>query len=58
MDPDNNAIRGHLALVLFQINKSKEALVEAERIIKVLLPGDLRNKIMSFMEQKKKGAGK
>ena len=58
MDPDNNAIRGHLALVLFQINRSKEALVEAERVAKVLPPGDLRNKIMSFMEQKKKGAGK
>ncbi len=55
MDVDNNAIRGHLALALFQMNKSKEALVEAERVVKRLPPGDLRNKIMSFMEQKKKG---
>jgi len=58
MDPDNNAIRGHLALALFQINKNKEALVEAERATKALPPGDLKNKIMSFMEQKRKGVGK
>jgi len=58
MDPDNNVIRGHLALAFFQMNKSKEALVEAERVAKVLPPGDLRNKIMSLMEQNKKGAGK
>jgi len=58
MDPDNNAIRGHLALNLFQMNKSKDALIEAERVAKVLPPGDLRNKITSMMEQKKKGARK
>jgi tetratricopeptide (TPR) repeat protein len=58
MDPDNNVIRGHLALALFQMSKSKEALVEAERVAKVLPPGDLRNKILSLIEQKKKGAGK
>jgi tetratricopeptide (TPR) repeat protein len=58
MDPDNNLIRGHLALALFQLNRSTEALVEAERVAAVLPPGDLRNKIMSIMEQKKKGAGK
>jgi tetratricopeptide (TPR) repeat protein len=58
MDPDNNVIRGHLALTLYQMNKSKEALVEAERVSKVLPPGDLSNKIASFMEQKKKGAGR
>jgi tetratricopeptide (TPR) repeat protein len=58
MDPDNNIIRGHLALGLFQMNKSKEALVEAERVAKLLPPGDLRSKITSLMEQKKKGAEK
>ena len=58
MDPDNNVIRGHLALALFQMNKRKEALVEAERVAKVLPPGDMRNKINSLMEQQKKGEGK
>ncbi|MCX5905656.1 MAG: tetratricopeptide repeat protein, partial [Deltaproteobacteria bacterium] len=58
LDPDNNIIRGHLALALFQANRSKEALVEAERVTKVLPPGDLKSSIMSFMEHKKKGAGK
>lgn len=58
MDPDNNAIRGHLALSLFQINKSKEALVEAEKVAKVLPPGDLKNRLMSLIVQNKKGAGK
>jgi len=57
MDPDNNAIRGHLALALFQMNKSKEALVEAERVTKILPPGNLKNEI-SRMMQKKKGAEK
>jgi hypothetical protein len=38
MDPDNNAIRGHLALTLFQMNKDKEALVEAEKAAKALPP--------------------
>ena len=57
-DPDNNVIRGHLALCLVQMKKSKEALVEAERVSKLLPPGDLRNKILSLIEQEKKGAGK
>jgi hypothetical protein len=58
MDPDNNVIRGHLAMVLFQTMRDKEALVEAERVAKVLPPGDLRNRLASFMEQKMKGVGK
>lgn len=58
LDPDNNAVRAHLALALFQTNKSKEALPEAMKVAKVLPPGDLRNKIMSFIEQNKRGAGK
>jgi cellulose synthase operon protein C len=58
MDPDNNAIRGHLALSLFQINKGKEAITEANRVVKVLPPGELKNQITSFMEQFKKGVRK
>ena len=58
LDPDNNAIRGHLALVLFQMNRNKEALTEAERVTKVLPQGDLRNQLLSMMAQNRKGAGK
>ncbi|MDQ5985435.1 MAG: Beta-barrel assembly-enhancing protease [Syntrophus sp. SKADARSKE-3] len=55
MDPDNNVIRGHLALALFQMNKSKEALVEAERVINVLPPGDLKVTLQSVMSKKRGG---
>jgi tetratricopeptide (TPR) repeat protein len=58
IDPENNAIRGHLALALFQMNKSKEALVEAERVAKILPPGNLKNELTTMMMQKKKGAEK
>jgi tetratricopeptide (TPR) repeat protein len=58
MDPDNNAIRGHLALTLLQQNKTKEAYSEAEKALKVMPPGDLRTKITNLIEQRKKGAGK
>ena len=57
-DPDNNAIRAHLALALFQANKNKEALTEAVKVAKFLPSGDLRNRITSLIEQQKRGAGK
>ncbi len=55
LDPDNNAIRGHLALALFQTGKSKDALVEAEKVVPVLPPGDLKEKLSSLLVLKKKG---
>ncbi|MFA5179782.1 MAG: tetratricopeptide repeat protein [Syntrophales bacterium] len=58
MDPDNNVIRGHLAMALFQLNKGKEGFTEAEKVVKLIPSGDMKNKLTSLMEQHKKGAGK
>jgi len=55
MDPDNNTIRGHLALVFFQTGKSKEALVEAEKVINILPPGKLKENISSRVATARKG---
>lgn len=53
LDPENNAIRAHLALALFQMNNGKEAFSEAKKIMGILPPGSLRNQLTFTMEQKR-----
>jgi tetratricopeptide (TPR) repeat protein len=55
MDPDSNTIRGHLALALFQTGKSKDALVEAEKVMPLLPSGKLKEDISSRVASIRKG---
>ena len=57
MDPDNNVIRGHFALALHQLGRKKDAALEAEKAARLLPPGDLKNRLVALMQQKK-GPGK
>ena len=55
MDPENNIIRGHLAVWGFQTGKSKDALAEAEKVVPLLPSGNLKEILSSKLEAAKKG---
>jgi tetratricopeptide (TPR) repeat protein len=58
MDPDNNVIRGHLALTLFQTGKNRDGLIEAGKVVPVLPRGNLKEILLSKMASAEKGDSK
>jgi Flp pilus assembly protein TadD len=49
LDPNNATIRGHLALLLAETKRDKEAVLEAGKILQQLPPGKLKDRVGSLL---------